>query len=64
MHTAKLRTSLLVAGVAIAGFLLYTQGPIFNTWLTYMTGLAAAVPAVIRLIQSIRPGGAEAQVHS
>jgi hypothetical protein len=64
MHTATLRTSLLVAGVAIAGFLLYTQGPIFNTWLTYMTGLAAAVPAVIRLIQSIRPGGAEAQVHS
>jgi hypothetical protein len=62
MRSATLRTSLLVAGVGIAGFLLYTQGAIFNTWLTYMTGLAAAVPAVMRLLEIFHRGG-EAQVH-
>jgi hypothetical protein len=62
IHTAALRTSLVVAGVGIAGFLLYTQGAIFNTWITYMTGLAAAVPAVLRLFQLFRPGG-EAQAR-
>ena len=62
MRSATLRTSLVVAGVGIAGFLLYTQGAIFNTWLTYMTGLAAAVPAVMRLLEIFHRGG-EAQVH-
>jgi hypothetical protein len=61
MRSATLRTSLVVVGVGIAGFLLYTQGAIFNTWLTYMTGLAAAVPAVMRLLEILHHGG-EAQV--
>jgi len=56
-HSATLRTSLLVAGVAVAGFLLYTQGAIFNTWITYMTGLAAAVPVMMKLLATLRRGG-------
>ena len=56
MHSETLRTSLLVAGVAVAGFLVYTQGAIFDSWITYMTGLAAAVPAMIKLLATIRSG--------
>jgi hypothetical protein len=63
MHSATLRTSLLVVGAGIAGFLLYTQGAIFNTWITYMTGLAAAVPAILRMIEILSRGGGEAQLH-
>jgi len=60
-HSATLRTSLLVAGLGLAGFLFYTQGELFNTWVTYMTGLAASGPAVLRLLKLFRPGsGAEA----
>jgi hypothetical protein len=58
IHAAALRTSLVVGGVGIAGFLLYTQGALFNGWVTYVTGLAAAVPAVMRLLQFFRPGSA------
>ena len=57
LHSDTLRTSLLVAGMAVAGFLLYTQGAIFNTWITYMTGLAAAVPAMMKLLATFRRGG-------
>jgi hypothetical protein len=56
-HSDILRTSFLVAGVAVAGFLLYTQGAIFNTWITYMTGLAAAVPVMMKLLATLRRGG-------
>ena len=41
-----LRTSLMVVGFGVAGFLIYTQGAVFNTWVSYMTGAAASVPAV------------------
>jgi hypothetical protein len=60
-RSASLRTSLLVVGVAVGGFLIYTQGEIFNTWVTYATGLAAAVPAFIRVFAVLRgKSGAEA----
>jgi hypothetical protein len=57
IHAGTLRTGLMVAGVGIGGFLLYTQGAIFNNWVTYMTGLAAAVPAVMKLLDVFRRGG-------
>jgi hypothetical protein len=63
IHAGTLRTSLLLVGAGVAGFLLYTQGAIFNTWITYMTGFAAAVPAVMKLFQLFRSGGGEAPVH-
>jgi hypothetical protein len=60
-RSASLRTSLLVVGAAVAGFLIYTQGEIFNTWVTYVTGVAAAVPAFIRVFAVLRgKSGAEA----
>jgi hypothetical protein len=62
IHAGTLRTALVVAGVGIGLFLLYTQGAIFNNWVTYMTGLAAAVPAVMKLLDVFRRGG-EIAVH-
>lgn len=57
----SIRTSLLVVGAGVAGFLIYTQGEVFNTWVTYATGLAAAIPAFIRVLTMLRgKGGAEA----
>jgi hypothetical protein len=60
-RSASLRTSLLVVGAGVAGFLIYTQGEVFNTWVTYATGLAASVPAFIRVFAMFRgKNGAEA----
>jgi len=57
----SIRTSLLVVGAGLAGFLIYTQGEVFNTWVTYATGLAAAIPAFIRVLTMVHDkGGAEA----
>jgi hypothetical protein len=53
-RSASLRTSLLVVGVGIAAFLIYTQGEVFNTWVTYATGLAASVPAFMRVFAVLR----------
>jgi hypothetical protein len=53
----SLRTSLLVVGVGAAAFLIYTQGDVFSTWVTYMTGLAASVPVFLRLFEIFRHGG-------
>jgi len=53
-RSADLRWSLLVVGIGVAGFLIYTQGEIFNTWVTYATGLAAAVPAFLRVFAVLR----------
>jgi hypothetical protein len=57
IHAGTLRASLVVAAVGIGCFLLYTQGAIFNNLLAYMTGLAAAVPAVMKLVDVFRRGG-------
>ncbi len=60
-RSASLRTSLLVVGAGVAGFLIYTQGAVFNTWVTYATGLAASVPAFMRVFAVLRgKSGAEA----
>ena len=53
----SLRTSLLVVGVGVAAFLIYTQGDVFSTWVTYMTGLAASVPVFLRLFEIFHHGG-------
>jgi hypothetical protein len=50
----SLQTSLLIIGVGIVAFLLYTQGDVFNTWVTYASGVAAAVPKVLQLLENIR----------
>ncbi|HXM23833.1 MAG TPA: hypothetical protein VN948_21420 [Terriglobales bacterium] len=60
VHSASLRTYLLVAGLGVAAFLIYTQGAVFNTWVTYATGLAASVPAFLHVFDIFRRGkGAE-----
>jgi len=60
-RSASLRTSLLVVGAGVAAFLIYTQGQVFNTWVTYATGLAASVPAFMKVFAMLRgKSGAEA----
>ena len=57
----SLQTSLLIVGIGVVAFLVYTQGEVFNTWVTYATGLAASVPKVLQLLDSVRPkSGAKA----
>jgi len=41
-------------GSVLLFFSIYTQGEIFNTWVTYATGLAAAVPAFLRVFAVFR----------
>jgi hypothetical protein len=51
---ATLQWSLAILGVGIIAFLIYTQGEVFNTWVTYATGVAAAVPKILQAFNSIR----------
>jgi hypothetical protein len=50
----SLQNSLMVFGVLVVGFLVYTQGDVFNTWVTYATGLTAALPKVLQLFDSLQ----------
>jgi hypothetical protein len=50
----SLQTSLMIVGAGVVAFLIYTQGDVFNTWVTYATGVAAAVPKVLQLFDSMR----------
>ena len=50
----SLQTSLLVLGVGVVAFLVYTQGEVFNTWVTYATGFASSVPKALQLFRSFR----------
>ena len=51
---ATLRWSLGILGVGVVAFLIYTQGEVFNTWVTYATGVAAAVPKILQAFNSFR----------
>ena len=53
-HSNTLRTSLLVTGAAIVIFLVWTQGAVVNTWITYATGLAASIPAFLKVLELLR----------
>jgi len=55
---ASLRISLLVIGAGVVTFLIYTQGEVFNTWVTYATGFAASVPTFLHLFSLFRGGKA------
>jgi len=55
-HSNTLRTSLLVTGAAVVIFLLWTQGAVVNAWITYATGFAALIPAVLKLLELFRNG--------
>ena len=55
---ASLRISLLVIGAGVVGFLIYTQGDLFNTWVTYATGFAASVPTFLHVFSLFRGGKA------
>jgi hypothetical protein len=58
---AVLQWSFLVLGVGVVAFLIYTQGEVFNTWVTYATGVAAAAPKILQFLSSVRPkSGAKA----
>ena len=57
IRTASLRTSLMVGSLGIVTFLIYTQADVFNTWVTYASGLAASAPAFLRLFDTFRRGG-------
>jgi hypothetical protein len=50
----SLQTVLLVMGVGAVAFLVYTQGDVFNTWVTYATGVAASVPKALQLLDGLR----------
>jgi hypothetical protein len=56
IHVDALRTSLLVAGTALALFLAYTQGALIDTWVKYVTGLAASIPVLLKLLGLLRRG--------
>jgi hypothetical protein len=60
-HTAAVRTSLLIAGVAVAFFLLYTQGGLVETWTKYMSAVGAALVALFNVVKLVRGGLAGAQ---
>jgi len=49
-----LQTSLMIVGVGVVAFLIYTQGDVFNTWVTYATGVASAVPKVLQFFDNLR----------
>jgi hypothetical protein len=49
----SLQTSLLILGVGVVAFLVYTQGDVFNTWVTYASGVAAAVPKVLQFFDNL-----------
>ena len=53
VRSNTLRLALLAAGVAGMVFLFSTQGAMVNTWVTYATGLAAAIPALIKVFEQI-----------
>ena len=50
----SLQTSLLILGVGVVAFLVYTQGDVFNTWVTYATGLVAAVPKALQFFENVQ----------
>lgn len=50
----SLQTSLMIVGVGVVAFLVYTQGDVFNTWVTYATGVASAVPKLLQLLDNLR----------
>ena len=50
----SLQTSLLILGVGVVAFLIYTQGDVFNTWVTYATGVAAAVPKFLQFFENLQ----------
>ena len=50
----SLQNSLMVFGVLVVGFLVYTQGDVFNTWVTYATGVTAALPKVLQLFDNLQ----------
>ncbi len=49
-------TILLTVALGVAAFLFITQQAFFETWMAYLTGLGAAVPALVRVLGSFRPG--------
>ena len=55
----SLQNSLMVFGIGVVAFLIYTQGDVFNTWVTYATGVTAALPKVLQLFDNLqgKPGG-------
>jgi hypothetical protein len=57
IHSSTLHTSLLVAAVGVAAFVYYMQAEVFNTWVTWITGLAAMLPPVLRMFDLLRSGG-------
>jgi hypothetical protein len=59
--SASLRTSLWVVCLGLAVFLIYTQREVFSIWVTYVTGVAAVVPALIKAVSVFRgKSGSEA----
>jgi hypothetical protein len=52
-HPFSPQTSLLILGVGVVAFLIYTQGEVFNTWVTYASGVAAAVPKILQFFDNL-----------
>ena len=58
IHADALRTSLLVVGTALAIFLLFTQGALLDAWVKYAAGIATSIPAILKMFDVFRRGGA------
>ncbi|HET6205538.1 MAG TPA: hypothetical protein VFD98_01935 [Terracidiphilus sp.] len=56
VRLAGLRTSLLFAGIGVGAFLILSQSNILDTSVTYVTALAALLPACLRVIETLRRG--------
>ena len=56
IHADAFRTSLLVAGTALAIFLLYTQGALVDSWVKYAAGIATSIPAILKMFDMFRRG--------
>ena len=50
----SLQNSLMVFGIGVVAFLVYTQGDVFNTWVTYATGVTATLPKILQLFDNLR----------
>jgi hypothetical protein len=55
----SLQTIMAIVGLGVIGFLAYTQGEIFNTWVTYAAGVATTLPKIVQFIDNFRPGKAK-----
>jgi hypothetical protein len=56
VRSLSLRRSFLALGIVLAAFLIYSQSDVLNTWAPLIGGVAALIPAFMRLLDTLRGG--------